>query len=70
MLLATHDVELAAQAADRVVILDQGTVAAAGPPAEVLTGSSLFGPQVARLFPSTGWLTARDALVGLNRLPS
>ena len=70
VLLATHDVELAAQVADRVVILDQGTVVADGPSDEVLTGSSLFGPQVARLFPSTGWLTARDALVGLNRLPS
>jgi len=70
VLLVTHDVELAAQVADRVVILDHGAVAAAGPAAEVLTESLLFAPQVARLFPSTGWLTARDALVGLNQLPS
>jgi len=69
VLLVTHDVELVAQAADRVVILDQGLVVADGPPSEVLTGSSLFGPQAARLFPGAGWLTARDALAGLGRLP-
>ncbi len=70
VLLVTHDVELVAQAADRVVILDQGAVVADGSPADVLTGSSLFAPQVARLFPGTGWLTARDALAGLKRLSS
>jgi energy-coupling factor transport system ATP-binding protein len=66
VLLVTHDVELVAQAADRVVVLDQGEVIAGGPPAEVLTTSSLFAPQIAQLFPGTGWLTVEDALVGLN----
>ena len=66
VLLVTHDVELVAQAADRVVVLDQGEVIAAGPPAEVLTSSSLFAPQMARLFPGAGWLTVEDALAGLN----
>ena len=66
VLLVTHDVELVAQAADRVVVFDQGEVIADGPPAEVLTSSSLFAPQVARLFPGTGWLTIEDALMGLN----
>jgi energy-coupling factor transport system ATP-binding protein len=68
VLLVTHDVELVAQAADRVVVLEQGAVSADGPPAEVLTGSLLLAPQVARLFPGTGWLTVEDALAGL--LPS
>jgi len=70
VLLTTHDVELAAQAADRVVILDQGAVVADGSPAQVLTASPPFAPQVACLFPDTGWLTARDALAGLGRLPA
>jgi energy-coupling factor transporter ATP-binding protein EcfA2 len=65
VLLVTHDVELAAQAADRVVMLSQGEVIADGAP-EMLTASPLFAPQVARLFPGTGWLTAEDALAGLN----
>jgi hypothetical protein len=30
---------------------------------------SLFAPQVARLFPGTGWLTVEDALGGLNVAP-
>lgn len=67
VLLVTHDVELAAQAADRVVVLDQGEVVAAGPPSEVLSGPSLFAPQIARLFPGTGWLTVEEALAGLAR---
>jgi energy-coupling factor transport system ATP-binding protein len=65
IMLVTHDVELVAQAADRVVLLSQGEVIADEEP-EVLTTSPLFAPQVARLFPGTGWLTVRDALEGLG----
>jgi energy-coupling factor transporter ATP-binding protein EcfA2 len=65
VLLVTHDVELAAQAADRVVILSQGEVIADDAP-EVLTVSPLFAPQVARLFPGRGWLVVEDALFGLG----
>jgi energy-coupling factor transporter ATP-binding protein EcfA2 len=65
VLLVTHDVELAAQAADRVVILSQGEVIADDAP-EVLTVSPLFAPQAARLFPSTDWLTVEDVLAGLD----
>jgi energy-coupling factor transporter ATP-binding protein EcfA2 len=64
--LVTHDVELAAQVADRVVLLSQGEVIADGPPAQVLGASPLFAPQVARLFPKRGWLTAQEALEGLS----
>ena len=37
VLMAIHDLAHAAQACDDVVVLDHGTVAAAGPPREVLT---------------------------------
>jgi energy-coupling factor transport system ATP-binding protein len=67
VLLVTHDVELVAQAADRVVILSQGEVIADDAP-EVLSASPLFAPQVARLFPGSGWLVAEDAVSGLGRV--
>ena len=66
VLLVTHDVEFAALLADRVVIMGRGEVIADGPTAAVLGSSPLFAPQIARLFPSTGWLTLHDALAGLG----
>jgi energy-coupling factor transport system ATP-binding protein len=61
-LLVTHDVELAAAVADRVLLMSQGEIIATGSPHTVLSASPLFAPQVARLFPGTGWLTAADVL--------
>jgi energy-coupling factor transport system ATP-binding protein len=58
--LVTHDVELAAAIADRVVLMSQGEIIAQGAPAAVLGASPLFAPQIARLFPETGWLTPED----------
>lgn len=67
ILLVTHDVELAALAANRIVVLSQGEVIADAAPSEVLTGSPLFATQIARLFPGRGWLTVEDALRGLRQ---
>ncbi len=50
VLLATHDVELAARVAHRVVVLGAGDVVADGDAATVLAGS-LFAPQVLRVLP-------------------
>jgi energy-coupling factor transporter ATP-binding protein EcfA2 len=63
IVLVTHDVELAAALADRVVLMSQGQVIADGTPAAVLGASPLFAPQIARLFPETGWLTVEDVMV-------
>ncbi|MCC6166360.1 MAG: energy-coupling factor ABC transporter ATP-binding protein [Caldilineaceae bacterium] len=60
ILVVTHDVELAAALADRVALMSQGEVIAAGLPGTVLGASPFFAPQVARLFPGTGWLTPED----------
>lgn len=66
ILLVTHDVELVAQVADRVLILDRRRIVADGPPAEVLAGEEVFSPQVAQVFPGRGWLTVEDALAALR----
>lgn len=62
LLVVTHDVELAAAIADRVILMSQGEIIAQGSPASVLATSPLFAPQIARLFPETGWLTVEDVL--------
>lgn len=62
ILLVTHDVELAAMIAGRTIMLSDGEVIAAGVTREVLAGSPHFAPQIARLFPGSGWLTPADVL--------
>ncbi len=49
VLLATHEVELAAGFAERVVLLGDGAIIADGPPAEVLAGGWYFATEVARI---------------------
>lgn len=65
IVLATHDVELAAELAHRVVILAGGEVVADGPTAEVVVSSPAFSPQVAKILAPQPWLTVeqvREAL--------
>jgi energy-coupling factor transport system ATP-binding protein len=57
IVLATHDVELAAELAHRVVILADGEVVADGPTAEVVVASPSFAPQVAKILAPAPWLT-------------
>jgi energy-coupling factor transport system ATP-binding protein len=54
--VATHDVELAAAVATRVVMLAGGEVIADGDPGAVLGDSHVFAPQMTRVF-GPGWLT-------------
>lgn len=63
ILLVTHDVELAAALASRVALLSQGEIIAGGCPQDVLATSPFFAPQIARLFPETGWLTLQDVKI-------
>jgi energy-coupling factor transport system ATP-binding protein len=55
VMVATHDVEFAAQAADQVVVLAEGEVVSAGPTREVLAASPAFAPQVTKIL-GPGWL--------------
>jgi energy-coupling factor transport system ATP-binding protein len=55
-IVATHDVELAASVATRVVMLAAGEVIADGDPSAVLGDSHVFAPQMTRVF-GPGWLT-------------
>ncbi|MGI5399361.1 ABC transporter ATP-binding protein [Streptomyces sp. CA-135486] len=57
IVLATHDVELAAELAHRVVILAGGEVVADGPTAEVVVSSPAFAPQVTKILAPQEWLT-------------
>lgn len=60
VLLATHDVELVAEVADRVVVLAEGEVVADGPSRTVITHSPAFAPQVAKVLAPQEWLTVSD----------
>jgi energy-coupling factor transport system ATP-binding protein len=66
VVLATHDVELAAHVADRIVLLGEGEVVADGPAREVMSGSLVFSSQVSKLFRDPGLLTVED-LAGNER---
>ncbi len=69
VVLATHDVELAARCADRAVILEGGKVQAEGPVREVMAGRPDFASQVQRLYRIPGLITVEDVLreKGLSR---
>ncbi len=61
---ATHDVEMTALVADRVVMLAGGEVIADGPVTEVLGDSSIFAPQMTRVF-GRGWITPGQVAAAL-----
>ncbi|MFE7973061.1 ATP-binding cassette domain-containing protein [Streptomyces shenzhenensis] len=65
VVLATHDVELAAELAHRVVLLADGEVIADGPTADIVVSSPSFAPQVTKILAPQEWLTVaqvREAL--------
>ena len=66
VILATHDIELAARSATRVVVLGDGDVVAAGEARQVLAGS-LFAPQVLRVLPPLLTVDEVRAAIGAAR---
>jgi energy-coupling factor transporter ATP-binding protein EcfA2 len=61
IILATHDVELVAEVANRVALLGDGRIVAEGTPREVLAGSLAFTTAINKLYGGT-YLTPRDVL--------
>ncbi|MFJ2015942.1 ABC transporter ATP-binding protein [Streptomyces nodosus] len=66
IVLATHDVELAAELAHRVVILADGEVVADGPAADVVVASPSFAPQVTKVLAPQRWLTVAQVRKALS----
>lgn len=66
IVLATHDVELAAEVATRVIVLAEGEIVADGPTAEVVLTSPMFAPQVAKILAPEKWLTVADVRAAIT----
>ncbi|GAA4292279.1 ATP-binding cassette domain-containing protein [Streptomyces venetus] len=69
IVLATHDVELAAEIADRVVLLADGEVIADGPTADIVVSSPSFAPQVTKILAPQHWLTVSQVRAALRHAP-
>ncbi|MFE9287951.1 ABC transporter ATP-binding protein [Streptomyces olivaceus] len=57
VVISTHDVEFAARAADRVVVMAEGDVVDDGPTADVIVSSPVFAPQTAKILAPLPYLT-------------
>jgi energy-coupling factor transport system ATP-binding protein len=68
VLLATHDVELVAELADRVIFLAEGEIVADGSTLDVLLSSPAFAPQVAKIMSPQPWLTVDHVVAALKEV--
>jgi energy-coupling factor transport system ATP-binding protein len=62
IIMATHDVELVASCADRVILLGDGQVVVDGPARQVMSESLVFASQISKLYRDPAMLTVEDAL--------
>jgi energy-coupling factor transporter ATP-binding protein EcfA2 len=69
VLIATHDVEFAAEFAQRVVLLGDGVCIADGPSAEILSGGWYFATEVARVLDVPGVVTPEQGATLLGAQP-
>ncbi len=67
VVVATHDSELAAIVADRVLIIDEGRVHDRGAPSTALSGTHEHATQLGRLFASPGPVTVDAVAAHLQR---
>ncbi len=66
VLIATHDVELVADLADRVIFLAEGEIVADGPTLDILLSSPAFAPQVSKVMAPRRWLTVSDVIAAME----
>jgi energy-coupling factor transport system ATP-binding protein len=65
VLVATHDVEFVAQAADEVIVLADGEVVSSGPVRRVVAESPAFAPQVTKVL-GAPWLRVDEVVAALD----
>jgi len=70
VVVATHDVEFAAEFAGRVVLLGDGVCIADGPSSEILSGGWYFATEVARVLDVPGVVTPEQGAALLGAGPS
>jgi energy-coupling factor transport system ATP-binding protein len=66
VVVATHDVEFVARAAQRVLVMAEGEIVTDGPVAEALAASPVFAPQVAKVLAPLPMLTVDDVAAALS----
>ena len=66
VVVATHDVELVTEVADRVVVLADGEVITDGPARSVVCHSAGLASQVARILAPAEWLTVEEVAAALG----
>jgi energy-coupling factor transport system ATP-binding protein len=69
VVVATHDVEFAAQFAARVVLLGDGVAIADGPARDILSGGWYFATEVARVLDLPGVVTPEQGAAALQGTP-
>ena len=67
VVIATHDVEFVASAADRVVVMAAGDIVADGPTSDVVVASPAYAPQVAKILAPLDYLTVEQVSDALTR---
>ncbi len=66
VIMATHDVELVARAADRVILMAEGEIVVDGSTREVMTESLIFASQITKLFRDPRLITVEDVVQALE----
>jgi len=66
VVIATHDVELVAEVAAKIIFLAEGEIVANGPTRDVLTASPAFAPQVTKVLAPAQWLTVAEVVNALG----
>jgi energy-coupling factor transport system ATP-binding protein len=70
VVICTHDVEFAAAATDRVIVMAQGEIVADGATPDVVVSSPAFAPQVAKILAPLPYLTVGQVREALDPVPS
>ena len=65
IVMSTHDVELVALCAERVVIMAEGQIVVDGPARQVMSDSMVFSSQISKLFGDDRFITVDDVLAAM-----